>query len=128
MGQYYPNQNDPMTSYYLSLLRMILCTSRFRVIAQLGGLKGKLNSLNENVKFFNKPTCVNIQKPNIDFKVCFPKYQKWYGRWTFVSQDVIPVLISAGNENIELIAVQGKIGNHDIRIFNFYGPNHSANC
>ena len=38
----------------------------------------------------------------------FRKYQKWYGRWT---------LISTGNENIELIAVQGKIGNHDIRIF-----------
>ena len=56
----------------------------------------------------------------------FRKYQKWYGRWTFVSQGIIPVLISTGNENIELIAVQGKIGNHDIRIIT-KSANHSAN-
>ena len=44
------------------------------------------------------------------------------GLLTAVSQDISPVLISTGNENIELIIVQGKIGNHDIRIFNCYGP------
>ena len=32
------------------------------------------------------------------------------------------MLISAGSDDIELLVVQGKIGNRDIRIFNCYGP------
>ena len=32
------------------------------------------------------------------------------------------MLISNGSEDIELIIVQGKIGTHNIRIFNCYGP------
>ena len=44
------------------------------------------------------------------------------GLLTAVCQDISPVLISAGNENIEMIVVQGKVGNFNIRIFNCYGP------
>ena len=44
------------------------------------------------------------------------------GLLTAISQDISPVLISNGSENIEMIGVQGKVGNHNVRVFNCYGP------
>ena len=41
---------------------------------------------------------------------------------TAIHQDVSPVLISNGNENVEIIVVQVKVGNYVMRIFNCYGP------
>ena len=44
------------------------------------------------------------------------------GLLTAVSQDLSPVLVYSGSDDIELMVVQGKIGDNDIRIFNCYGP------
>ena len=41
---------------------------------------------------------------------------------TAVDQNLSPLLISTGSEDIECIIVQVKIGERNIRIFNCYGP------
>ena len=38
-----------------------------------------------------------------------------------------PVFISGGEENIEILVVQAKIGNHDCRFMNGYGPQENQN-
>ena len=100
--------------------------------ANSNGLWGKLDSLRDNINFFKNPTCINIQETKLRFqgKVKLDGYQVFEtvrtgmggGLLTAVSLDISPVLISAGNEHIEMIVVQGKVGNQDIRIFNCYGP------
>ena len=98
------------------------------------GLLGKLDSLKNNIAFFDNPTCINIQETKLRFqgqvKLDGYGYQMFEtvrtgmggGLLAAVSQDISPVLISTGNENIEMIVVQGRIGNHSVRLFNCYGP------
>ena len=96
------------------------------------GLLGKLDSLKSNISFFKNPTCINIQETKLRFhgQVKLDGYQIFEsvrtgmggGLLTAVSQDIEPVLISTGNENIEMIVVQGRIGKYNIRMFNCYGP------
>ena len=96
------------------------------------GIHGKLDSLKENIDFFNKPTCINLQETKLRFTgtIKLEGYQIFEnvrngmggGLLTAVSQDISPILISNGCENVEMLVVQGKIGNYDMRIFNCYGP------
>ena len=95
------------------------------------GLLGKLDSLKSNIAFFNTPTCINIQETKLIFpgQVKLDGYQIFEtvrtgmggGLLTAVRQDIEPVLILTGTENIEMIVVQGKIGKYNVRIFNYYG-------
>ena len=41
---------------------------------------------------------------------------------TGVHKNLIPVLISGGEDNLEILVVQAKIGSHDCRFINGYGP------
>ena len=41
---------------------------------------------------------------------------------TVVDEDLEPVLVSCGNEDVDVIAVQTKVGNNRIRVINGYGP------
>ena len=100
------------------------------------GINGKLESLKHNINNFNKTTCINLQETKLRFpgKIKLEGYQVFEnirnglggGLLTAMSQDISPVLISNGSEDIELILVQGKVGNQDIRIFNCYGPQESC--
>ena len=45
------------------------------------------------------------------------------GLLTAVDEDLVPVLVSTGNDDeAEIITVQIKVGKHDIRVINAYGP------
>ena len=96
------------------------------------GIQGKLDSLKNNINTFQKPTCINIQETKMRFKgiIRLEGYQIFEnvrsgfggGLLTAVSQDISPVLVYSGTDEIELMVVQGKIGEQKIRIFNCYGP------
>ena len=96
------------------------------------GIHGKLDSLRNNINIFQRPTCINIQETKMRFKgiIRLEGYQIFEnvrsgfggGLLTAVSQDLSPVLVYSGSDDIELMVVQGKIGDNDIRIFNCYGP------
>ena len=67
------------------------------------GINGKMDSLRENINFFNKPTCINIQETKLRFTatVKLEGYQIFEnvrngmggGLLTANSQDISPVLI-----------------------------------
>ena len=96
------------------------------------GIQGKLDSLKNNINTFQKPTCINIQETKMRFKgiIRLEGYQIFEnvrsgfggGLLTAVSQDISPVLVYSRTDEIEMMVVQGKIGEQKIRIFNCYGP------
>ena len=96
------------------------------------GIQGKLDSLKNTINLFSKPTCINIQETKMRFKgiIKLEGYQVFEhirsgfggGLLTAVSQDISPVLVYTGNDEVEIMVVQGKIGEQKIRIFNCYGP------
>ena len=95
------------------------------------GIKGKLESLSNNVQFF-KPSCINLQETKLRFPgtVKIDGYEVFEnvrtglggGLLTAVDINANPVLISTGSEYCEAIIVQVKVGSKNIRIFNCYGP------
>ena len=44
------------------------------------------------------------------------------GLLTVVHEDLEPVLVSEGNDDIEILVVEGVIGSEKLRIINGYGP------
>ena len=77
--------------------------------------------MKQNIEYFENPTCINIQETKLRFQgqIKLAGYQIFEtvragiggGLLTAISQDISSVLISTGNENIEMIVVQVKIGN-----------------
>ena len=97
------------------------------------GITNKLESLKHNIDIF-KPTVVTIQETKARKlgSVKLEGYQIFEkiritggggGLLTAVDQNINPVLISTGkDEDTEIITVQAKVGRHNIRIINAYGP------
>ena len=96
------------------------------------GLKAKLDSLKNNVSIFKKPSCVTIQETKFkqSRNIELPGYQVFQlnrigslggGLLTAVDVNLSPVLVAVGDEALELLVVQVKVGHMDIRIFNAYG-------
>ena len=100
------------------------------------GLKAKISSLRANIEYFETPSCITIQETKLrqnniiklkGYKV-FEKQRKGLGGGilTAVLDELNPVLISDGDEN-EILVVQAKVGNQNVRVFNCYGPQEDEN-
>ena len=97
------------------------------------GLSAKLDSLKNNLNIFAKPSCVTIQESKLreSCDIDLPGYQvfqlnrptrKGGGLLTIVDVSLDPVLVAAGEDCAEVLVVQVKVGQLDIRVFNAYGP------
>ena len=97
------------------------------------GIKNKQESLKNSINVF-KPSIVTLQetKARKTGSVKLKGYQVFEkirsggsggGLLTAIDKNLTPVLVSTGKEdNSELLTVQVKVGQHDIRIINAYGP------
>ena len=97
------------------------------------GIKAKADSLREKVNTFH-PGCIFIQETKMISKGTIkylPEYQifehvrkesKGGGLMTAVDKSFDSVLIYEGDDDIELLVVQGKVNNTNIRFVNGYGP------
>ena len=97
------------------------------------GLLGKQESLKNAINEL-KPSAITIQESKLTrtgqiklkgyqiFEKIRPSGQGG-GLLTAVDEDLLPVLVSTGSEEeTELITIQVRVGKHDIRIINAYGP------
>ena len=95
------------------------------------GLKAKVDSLKNVINIFDKPSCITVQLSKLRTSgiVHLAGYQIFQlnrtgfggGLFTAVDENLLPVLVSSDDEN-EILIVQVKLGGHEIRIFNAYGP------
>ena len=95
------------------------------------GLKAKFDSLLNIINIFDRPSCITIQETKLRTNGLnnIPGYQVFQlnrtgfggGLLTAAHDDLTPVLITADDE-VELLVIQVKIGDKQIRIFNAYGP------
>ena len=95
------------------------------------GLKAKFDSLLNVINIFDKPSCITIQETKLRTSGLnnIPGYQVFQlnrtgfggGLLTAAHDDLAPVLVTA-NDEVELLVIQVKIGDKQIRIFNAYGP------
>ena len=105
------------------------------------GLKAKLDSLKSNINIFGNPSCITIQETKLrkSGNIQIPGYQVFQlnrngslggGLLSAVDVGLNPVLVAAGDDEIELLVVQVKIGHLNVRIFNAYGPQEddTATC
>ena len=102
----------------------------------LGTNSAGLNSKKESFyKIINKfrPSVITIQESKLSRPglIKIPGYQvfdrvrtnkKGGGLLTAADEDMDPVLIGTGSEETEIMTIQVKVGNEDIRIINAYGP------
>ena len=102
----------------------------------LGTNSAGLNSKKESFyKIINKfrPSVITIQESKLSRPglIKIPGYQvfdrvrtnkKGGGLLTAADEDMDPVLIGTGSEDTEIMTIQVKVGNEDIRIINAYGP------
>ena len=106
--------------------------NKFSLIgANANGLKAKVDSLKNIINIFDKPSCITIQETKLrtSGSIHLPGYQIFQlnrtgfggGILTAIIDDISPVLIDADDEN-EILIVQVKVDDKDIRIFNAYGP------
>ena len=96
------------------------------------GLKAKKDSLMHNIKLFAFPSVITIQESKnrtsgtikLENYQVFEKIRSGFGGGllTAVSHNLEPVLIEAVNEESEILVVQCKIEQSNIRIINGYGP------
>ena len=90
------------------------------------GIRGKVDSLKNALAYFKNPSCINLQETKLRFKgtiqlegyQIFENIRKGFGGGllTAIDKDLKPVLISAGNDDVEMIVVQVAIGDKQIRI------------
>ena len=96
------------------------------------GLKAKTESLVQNIKVFNNPSCITLQETKMrhcgtlklsGYQV-FEKVRSGLGGglFTAIDQNLNPVLIGAINEESEILVVQCQVGENKVRIINGYGP------
>ena len=101
------------------------------------GLKQKMYSLLSKIEKF-QPACIFIQETKLYKKgqlklegfQCFEQVRvksKGGGLLLAVHESFDPVLIFEGNDDMEILIVQGKIGQKDIRFINAYGPQEADN-
>ena len=84
------------------------------------------------MKNFGNPSCVLLQETKLRFPGTFklPGYQVFEkirkgqggGLLTAIAENLSPVLISTGSEEVEILVVQVSVGKFKIRILNGYGP------
>ena len=97
------------------------------------GLKAKFDSLLNNVNIFSQPNCITLQesklvKSGIIKLPCYQVFQlnrsvkQGGGLLTAVHEVLDPVLVSAGDDDNEVLVVQMKVGHLNVRVFNAYGP------
>ena len=97
------------------------------------GLKGKLDSLKNNVSIFDNPSCLTMQETKLrkSGNISIPGYQTFElnrssslggGLLTAIDVNLNPVLVALGDDDLELLVVQVNVGHLTIRIFNAYGP------
>ena len=102
------------------------------------GILGKKDSLLTNVQhfqpgvFFLQETKVGrkgqIKVENYEiFEVVRPNCPTGGSIATGVHKSLHPVFISGGEDEIEILVVQGKIGNYNCRFINGYGPQEYQN-
>ena len=93
------------------------------------GLKGKIDSLKNGLNEFGNPSFVTIQESKLrsnNFRI--PGYQVYQknrtgfggGILTAVEENIGSVLVSSTES--EILVVQTKIGDLDLRVINAYGP------
>ena len=102
------------------------------------GLKTKKDSLVNNLKVFNNPSCITIQETKLRIKgsLKLNNYQVFEklrpglggGLLTAIDQNLDPVLIESSNDECEILVVQCQVGGEKIRIINGYGPQEDENC
>ena len=97
------------------------------------GILGKQESFKNTINNF-KPSIITVQETKLTRmgQIKLKGYQifeklrssgKGGGLFTAVDEDLFPVLVSTGeDEDSEIITVQVKTGNHNLRIINAYGP------
>ena len=96
------------------------------------GLSSKVDSLVQNIKVFNNPSCIVIQETKMrkygtvklnNYQV-FEKIRSGYGGGllTAVNLNLNPVLVEAVNDESEILVVQCQVGKNGLRIINAYGP------
>ena len=97
------------------------------------GLKAKVDSLKNNINIFSRPICILLQETKL-FRsglIDLPGYQIFQlnrsgrlggGLLTAVDVALQPVLVSAGDDDAEILVIQIKVGHLDVRVFNAYGP------
>ena len=101
--------------------------------ANANGILGKQDSLKNNILHF-LPGVFFIQESKVSrkgqikienyeiFEVVRPNCPTGGSILTGVHKNLNPVFISGGEENIEILVVQARIGSHDCRFINGYGP------
>ena len=93
------------------------------------GLSGKLDSLENAISHFDRPSCITIQESKLRTNVIkIPGYQtflrnrKGYGGGllTAIESNLSPIMVSLPEK--EILVVQVTIGHLKVRIINAYGP------
>ena len=94
------------------------------------GLKGKLDSLANTLKYFHKPSCITLQETKLkNQNIKIPGYQLFFknrenfaggGLVTAIDENLAAIQVSSSENDI--LVVQVSVGGQDIRIINVYGP------
>ena len=98
------------------------------------GIRGKLDSLKNAIKYFNNPSCITIQESKLrGSNLKLPGYQLFLknrnvqgdGLVTAVEENLPSFQVSTSENDV--LVIQTKIGEFDIRIINEYGPQEPKN-
>ena len=100
--------------------------------SNINGVSSKMNSLKDNIGIF-KPSIITLQETKVRKKglVKLPGYQvyEWVrteniggGLMTAIDEKIDSVVITDDCSNSEILTIQIKVENLDIRIINAYGP------
>ena len=96
------------------------------------GIKAKVDSLLNTLKAHNFPTCVLIQetllRPSETFQIqgyqCFVKNRQTRGGGllTAVRNELLPVVVSDVEGDVEILTIQVEVNDMKIRVINAYAP------
>ena len=101
--------------------------------SNVNGILGKKDSLISNIKKF-QPGAFLLQETKVQrkgqikvenyeiFEVVRPNCPNGGSILTGVHKNLHPVFISGGEDNIEILVIQAKVGVRDCRFINGYGP------
>ena len=101
------------------------------------GIISKIDSLKHNINIFN-PSIITLQETKVKRKglVKLPGYQVFelprvegsrLGLLTAINDQLSPVVITADEDSkVEVLTVQLRAGNSDLRVINAYGPQEDA--
>ena len=101
----------------------------------VNGIRGKIDSLNNTIKFFKKPSFLTIQESKLKtHNVKIPGYQLFFknreqcgggGLITAIDENLASIQVSSSEK--EILVVEIALNDYKIRVINGYGPQEAQN-